>query len=166
MWARAAECAKTFDDWFDGSLRKIDPKTLRPTVKLFMVSAKDLSIAFKRTGDHDAHMTALALKEAAYELDSILPALAVLSNPAMRQRHINEICDILELPKDASARHFTSSLTFRVFMQYGIMLHLKELRLIGHTANREHELEIEFKAMKSEIKASHAAITIYFPLFL
>ena len=154
MWASASECAKNLDAWFDGSVRKVDPDVLRPTVKLFMTASKELSLSFKASGDHDGQQASLALKEAAYELDSVVPVLSVLSSPSLRQRHVNELCDVLGMAKDDSARHFTSSLTLRVFLRNEVMSHLKALVLIGHTADCEHKLELELGSMKAEVRVS------------
>ena len=146
LWNMIADFNTNQKEWMSGSFLAIDaPKVEADVVDWFKSSAK---MAKSLEADYpQAAECAMKLREVTGDFRKHLPIMVALATPALKQRHWDQLSDILGVDP---AIEPGEDLTLEDLLGWGVAGHIEEIEEISVHANKQFGLEKNLAAMKAD----------------
>jgi dynein heavy chain len=146
LWNMIAEFNSNQKEWMSGSFLAIDaPQVEMDVVEWFKSSAK---MAKTLADDYPlASECAKQLREVTGDFRKHLPVLVALATPALKQRHWDQLSQILEVEP---AIEPSEDLTLEELLGWGVADHIEEIEEMSVHANKQFGLEKQLSAMKAD----------------
>jgi len=154
LWKTALGFATKHEQWMNGPFSEIDAEALEEEVSNMWRTMFKLSKTFDRVAG--PKRVADSTKSKIDKFKVYLPLLSCICNPGLRERHWEQMSEIVEYDIKPEP---TTSLSHMI--EFGLQKHLEKLDEISGAATKEYSLEKAMEKMKSEWSGMHFELIPY-----
>eukprot|EP00795_Rhopilema_esculentum_P009610 gene9610-17369_t len=154
LWKTAANFFTKYELWMNGPFRDMDAEQLEEEVSSMWRTMFKLTKTFADV--QGPRRVADSTKTKIDKFKVYMPLLSCICNPGLRDRHWEQMSDVVEYDIKPEA---TTSLS--QMLEFGLQKHLDKLEEISGAATKEYSLEKAMEKMKSEWNGMHFELVPY-----
>lgn len=144
LWTTIKDYQLDYNNWFRGPILELDSEEVTKNVDTYFRTLYKLSRQLETEAPIPSKV-ALDIRDEITEFKQNLPIINVLCNKGLRDRHWEEMANIVGFSIQPDETTSLSRL-----LDLGVSQYVEQLESVGETASREFSIESVLKKMKSE----------------